>query len=307
VPRTHLRRSGVAVLAALAASCAARPEADGTRNRTVVEREVQAAAGPIYGTSFGEARRAGRGQITFFYVPASGFAYRDDMGTLTGVTVELLRDFARYAADTHGIELEVAWKEEARWSDFYRHVRDSEGGVFGIGNVTITEERQDEVDFSPPYLHNVAVLVTHERVPELRSMADIGNAFRGLTALPFPGTLHETRLDALRERHLPGLPMRPVASNDEIVALLASDPGYFAYLDVYNYHRARQAGLPLRRHPAGDDASESFGIILPRGSDWMPVLEAFFRAEGGYTRSAWYREHMRRHLGEELASLLGGG
>jgi hypothetical protein len=37
------------------------------------------------------------------------------------------------------------------------------------------------------------------------------------------------------------------------------------------------------------------------------VLEAFFRAEGGYTRSARYREHMRRHLGEELASLLGGG
>jgi ABC-type amino acid transport substrate-binding protein len=306
--RSYTQGLAIGAVLVMAGACVSRagPDTARTAAGAVTEVEAGAAASPVAGTSFRETQRTGRGQITFFYVPASGFAYRDDTGTLTGVTVELLRDFARYAADTHGVELEAVWREEVRWSDFYRHVRNSEGGVFGVGNVTITEARRDELDFSPPYLHNIAVLVTHERVPELHSMADIGHAFRSLTALPFPGTLHEARLDAIRERYLPGLPTRPVESNDEIVALLASDGGYFGYLDVYNYHRARQAGLPLRRHRVGDDASEAFGVILPRSSDWTPVIEAFFRAGGGYTRSARFREHMRNHLGEELAALLAG-
>jgi hypothetical protein len=305
--RSYTQWLGLAVVA-VAGACVAHTGSDTARavSGAVTEVAAGAATGPVAGTSFRELQRTGRGQITFFYVPASGFAYRDDTGTLTGVTVELLRDFARYAADSYGVELEVVWKEEARWSNFYRHVRNSEGGVFGVGNVTITDARRDELDFSPPYLHNIAVLVTHERVPELSSMDEIRERFRALTALPFPGTLHEARLDAIRERHLPGLPMRPVESNDELVALLASDGGYFGYLDVYNYWRARQAGVPLRRHRVGDDASETFGVILPRGSDWTPVMAAFFQADGGYTRSARFREHLRTHLGQELAALLAG-
>jgi ABC-type amino acid transport substrate-binding protein len=313
-PMCPLTLGIVLALAAVAGACAPRAEPDTVRvpggaavAEEVTELVAEAATGPAVGTSFREARETGRARITLFYVPSGGFAYRDEEGNLTGVTVELLRDFARYVTDTHGLALVVAWLEEERWADFYRYVRDSRGGVFGIGNVTITEARREELDFSPPYLHNVAVLVTHERVPELASREEIRESFGGLTALPYPGTLHEARLDALRERYLPNMRTRPVASNDEIVSLLASEAGYFGYLDVYNYWRARQAGLPLRRHPIADDASETFGVILPHGSDWTPVMEAFFQTEGGYARSARFQELLRRHLGEELASLLAGG
>jgi hypothetical protein len=85
------------------------------------------------------------------------------------------------------------------------------------------------------------------------------------------------------------------------------DGGYFAYLDIYTYWRARQAGLPLRRHPVGDDGSETLGVILPRGSNCTSVKEAFFQTESGYVRGARYQGHLRRHLGEELARLLTGG
>jgi ABC-type amino acid transport substrate-binding protein len=272
----------------------------------VTETAVRVATGPATATSFAEARETGRAGLVFWHVPSSGFAYRDEAGELTGVTVELLRDFAGFVAEHYGIEVKVAWLEEPRWADFYGYVRDSEGGVFGIGNVTITDARRQELDFSPPYLTNIAVLVTHERVPTLASMEQIGQAFAGLTALPYPGTLHETRLEAIRQRHLPRMPTRPVDSNDELVELLASGAGYFGYIDVYNYWRARAAGQPLRRHAVGDDASETFGVILPHGSDWTPVIEAFFRTDGGYVEGARFRGHLRRHLGDELASLLSG-
>jgi ABC-type amino acid transport substrate-binding protein len=291
------------------AACATPPAPDtgATPARAGVrEAGPERAAGPVVAPTHGEARTGGRAVLTFLYVPAGGFAYRDDDGRLTGVTVELLRDFARFVAATDGLDVHITWLEEPVWSDFYRHVSGSRGGVFGIGNVTITEARRDELDFSPPYLNNVAVLVTHERVPELGRLEEIAPAFAGLTALPYPGTLHEARLHAIRERWLPDLPVRPVASNDELIALLASDGPYFGYVDVYNYWRARQAGLPLRRHAAGDDGSETFGVILPRGSDWTPVIAAFFEADGGYVRGARFRSLLRQHLGDELAALLAG-
>jgi hypothetical protein len=273
----------------------------------IVERGVEAATGPERAPTFGEAVAAGRATVSLLFVPAGGFAYRDAAGAPTGVTAELLRDFARWVAREHGLDLELRWIEEEAWSRFYGLVRDSRGGVFGVGNVTITDARRGELAFSPPYLRNIAVLVTHDDVPELPALEEIGGAFAGLTALRYEGTLHEARLVGIRERHFPSMRFRPVATNDETIALLASGEGYFGYVDVYNFWRARQAGLPLRRHPAGDDAAETFGVIMPHGSDWAPVLDAFFAADGGYVQGARFRGLLREHLGEELASLLAGG
>lgn len=267
---------------------------------------------PLEGVTLAEARAAGAAMLHFAFVPSSGFAYFGSDGVLTGVTVELLRDFARFAAAEHDLDLAITWWEEPRWADFYAAVRGSEGGVFGIGNVTITEARERELDFSPPYLQNIAVLVTHADVPELDDMGQIGERFRGLTALRYPGTLHEARLVALRDSGaFPDMTFEPVASNDELVGALASGPTTFGYIDIYNFWRARDSGLPLRRHPVGDDAAETFGVILPNDSDWTPVIQDFF-ARGApdgapILGSARLRGLLETHLGEELAGLLAGG
>jgi ABC-type amino acid transport substrate-binding protein len=272
----------------------------------VVERFAEGPAGPVQAPTLAEARDAGRAELTFFFVPSSGFAYRDEEGRLTGVTAELLREFAAFVGRAHDLDVEVTWVEEALWADFYAYVRDSRGGAFGIGNVTITEARNEELDFSPPYLQNIAVIVTHEEVPELESMDAIGEAFAGLTALRYQGTLHEARLLEIRDDRFPGMPLREVASNDELVSALAEGPSTFGYIDIYNYWRAREAGRPLRRHPVGDDAAETFGVILPDGSDWTPVLDAFF-AEIGGAAGPRMQGLLREHLGDELAALLAGG
>jgi len=270
------------------------------------ERVSPEPAAPVQAPTLAEALEAGQADLTFFFVPSSGFAYRGEDGELTGVTVELLRDFAHYVQETHDVQVQVTWVEEELWADFYGYVRDSRGGAFGIGNVTITEARGEELDFSPPYMQNIAVLVTHEDVPELGSMADIGSAFADLVALRYPGTLHEARLEEIRDEHFPGMQFQPVASNDELVSTLASGPESFGYIDIYNFWRAREAGEPLRRHPVGDDAAETFGVILPDNSDWTPVITAFFEEIGG-ADGPRVAALLGEHLGDELAGLLSGG
>jgi hypothetical protein len=264
------------------------------------ENGVQALEAP----TFAQARETGEATLRVIYVPSSGFAGRGDDGRLTGVTVELLRRFGGWVEEAHGIDVEMEFVEEPLWATFYQRVRHSRGGVFGIGNVTITEPRRDELAFSPPYLSNVATLMTHADVPELESMEALGQAFTGMRGLRYPGTLHEQRLNELRRDWFPGLQTVPVESNDELVEMTASGEGYFGYIDIYNYWRAVERGMPLRRHPVADDASEEFGVIMPRGADWAPVMEAFFQAHDGVQASPWYRALLMEHLGEELATLL---
>lgn len=256
------------------------------------------------GDELAAIREEGTGSVLVLYSSSEGWAYEDADGRLTGVTVEILRDFFDWLQDEEDVDLQVTWEEDPEWNRFYRRVRNSAGGVIGSGNVTMTDERREELDFSPPYANNVGVLITHEDVPELESMAQAEEAFRDFVAHPYRGTLHEERVNRLRERRIPGLRVLPLESNDDILQAVATEPNRLAWIDIYAYWRAVEDGLPLRRHPAGDDASETLGFILPRGSDWTPALERFFEADGGYRNTDRYRELLETHLGEGLTLLL---
>lgn len=251
------------------------------------------------GPTWAEVREKGAGTLRVIYVPAEGFAYLNDGGRLTGVSVEIMRDFAAWLAAERGVEVALDFVPEPSWPHFLARVREGEGGVVGLGNVTITEERRRRLAFSPPYLTNVAVLITHAEVPELAHREDVEEAFAGLTPLAFRGTLHEERL----RRLAPGKELAFAASNAEIVGRVAQG-GYFAYIDAYNYLRARERGAPLRRHPAADEPGEEFGFIMPGGSDWVEPFEAFFGADGGYRQSERYRRLLADHLGEAVAEAL---
>ncbi len=277
-------------------------------------RETERAARPVLaapsevavdqGISVARLREAGEGQVVVVYTPSDGWSYTASNGRLTGVTVEILREFFQWVEAREGVRIDVAWSPDEDWARLYRRVRNGSNGVFGIANVTITQQRRGELDFSPPYLNNVAVLITHASVPELPSLEAAPEAFEGFTAFPYRGTLHEERMNHLRERRIPGLRVIPLESNEEILEAISEGPGRLAWIDVHAYWRGVERGLPLRRHPAADDSSETFGVILPRGSDWTPLLETFFQEGDGYRNDPRYREILREHLGEGLASLL---
>jgi len=259
-----------------------------------------------HNATWSDVEQDGHGTITLAYVPSEGFSYTDDEGRLTGVTIELMRDFTEFVNSSYDVEIEMVTIPIERFSEFYDFVKHAEGGVFGVANVTITEQRADELAFSPSYMTNIATLVTHSDVPEISSFNEIGERFHGLDALAFEGTLHEVRLQDIVNTQIPDASIKYAHSNSEIIERVASENRYFAYVDIYNYWRAADRGKPLKRHAAADEASERFGVIMPRNSDWEPLMVEFFEHDGGYIHSLRYRELMEEHLGKELADLLLG-
>lgn len=257
------------------------------------------------GPNWADVQASGKGTIRVLYVPAEGFAYEDDMGNLTGVTVEIVRDMARWIGQQYDVQLDVAFVAENDWRKFYNRIRNGYGGVFGIGNVTITEQRRHELHFSPPYLTNVAVLISPNGKSELQQLSDIGEIFRNLRPLAFEGTLHQDRLAYLRSHYHRSAEIVYAHSNEEIIERVAQG-GFYGYVDGYNFWRALERNVSIMRHPVGDDPAEEFGIIFPHESDWSGVVDEFFYANGGYMQTDRYRDLLNTHLGEAVAATLLG-
>jgi len=259
----------------------------------------------LSGDTFAQAKKNGSGVIVFTYVETPGFIYKDNTGRLSGVCIDILNDFVKYVNETYNIELKT--KLAGNGSSFramYDGAKTGKGGVFGLGNVTITEVRLKEVKFSPPFIKNFSVLVSHSSVPTLKTFDDFGKGFNGMTAYTGRGTLNEKRILELKEKYYPELKVVQMASSTEVFTKLLADKKSFSYLDLAFYLDAIKKRHPLKRHEIGDTKSEGFGIAMPFTSDWAPIMEEFFNKDGGYTNSDEYKKILINHLGVNAIRLI---
>ncbi|MFZ6013464.1 MAG: substrate-binding periplasmic protein [Bacteroidota bacterium] len=251
------------------------------------------------------AVKSNKGQtISLAYVETPSFVYKDKDGNLTGICVDIMNDFVEWVNKTKGVKLNSKFVGDgSSFRGMYDNTKSSRGGVFGMGNITITEERKKEVKFSPPIITNFAILVTQSDVPTLNKIEDISKSFADFTAYTAKGTLNEKRINDLK-KHFPGMKVSVQTTSQEVLEKIFTDPKGFAYLDLAFYIEAVQMKKPVKRHAVGDKAAEQFGFIMPSNSDWSPVMEEFFAANGGYLNTSKYKAILRKHLGTAGVKLL---
>jgi putative glutamine transport system substrate-binding protein len=204
-----------------------------------------------------------------------------------------------------GIKVKIEYRPYEDFAKFYAATKASGNGTFGIGNITITEARKKEVRFSPPFISNTTVLLTHNSVPTLRKMELIGKDFAGMTAYTVKGTTNAQRIEMLKKQYMPEMQIKYLNSSIDAIQSVAQDPKGFTNLDFVYYNDAIRDKMPIKRHPVGDFNAEEFGIMMPMASDWQPAIQDFFAAEGrNYRNSAEYRASLNVHLGESAVRLL---
>lgn len=257
------------------------------------------------GDSWGQLKANKQGTIAFAYVETPGFVYKDKSGQLTGICVDIMADFVKYVNDTKQVKLGTKFVGDGTtFKGMYDKVKGSIGGVFGLGNITITEERKKEVKFSPPFITNHAILITQASVATLTKWEDMPTTFGKLTAVTAKGTLNEKRINELKQKYFPAMKIAYTATSQETYEKVTTDPNTFTYLDIAFYLEAVQNGKSVKRHPLGDQTAEQFGFVMPLNSDWYPVMDEFFKANGGYTNTPQYKAILTKHLGETGVKLL---
>ena len=259
----------------------------------------------LSGDTWASAKAKKQGKITVTYTHAPKFAELK-AGQHTGLCFAIMNEFVSYVKAKHGVNLIIDYKDladETNFDLFLKTVKVSKGGVFGLGDVTITNARKSIYNFGSPYFSNVAILATSNKVPTLSSMANISNEFAGKTIVVQNGTTHETRANSLK-KNFPGLAIETTKGFTEANKKVAENTNYFTYIDFSTYLDVVTKRVPLKRHEVGDQKGEDFGFIMPKSSDWAPVFNEFMAANGGFVKSVTYRKILADNLGSHVLKLM---
>lgn len=260
----------------------------------------------LSGDNWASSKQKKSGNITVTYTHAPKFSEIVG-GQRKGLCFDIMNDFIAYVRSTHGVTLNVNYQSLSDPKDFdlfLNTVKAGKGGVFGLGDVTITEARKKMYNFSSSYFSNVAILATNNSVSSLSSMANIGKEFAGKTALIQNGTTHEDRVKAIKVKYFPSLNIETTKGFTEANQKVSKDANYFTYIDFSTYLDVVSKRIPLKRHEVGDQKGEDFGFLMPKSSDWAPVFNEFLAANGGYVKSVQYRKLLADNLGSHVLKLM---
>lgn len=261
-------------------------------------------SGQQKGDSFAQAKQTGAGNLVYVHANVNGFASNGASGDPEGLLIDVMKGFEDYVSTTHGIDLDISYvsAKDNDFKLFLKEVQSSEGGVFGLSNTSIREERKAILQFSPAFLNNISVLVSNASFPTLSSLDQISEAFADKTGYGVESTTNYGRMMKVKQELFPSMVIRSVNSSKEIIQNAIQDTNGFGFVDIHYYLEALNDGKPIKRHAVGDNPGDKFGIIMPLDSDWEPVLKAYL--ESGVFKTPEYREAVIKHLGKGALRML---
>ena len=259
--------------------------------------------GQLAGDTYEKAKSNGYATWTLTYAEAPGFAAETPQG-ISGITIDIMEKFKEYVEEKEKIKIALKFETQdpGNFTLFLDEVKRSSGGVFGLSNTTITAGRKKIYNFSPPYITNVGMILTHNSVRTLMDIENIARSFKGMTAVTVKNSTNEKWLLEMKSQYYPGLAIEYVPSFGQAADMILKDRNKFAHLDFTYYFDAIRNRKPIKRHPAGDDTTEEFGIIMPKSNDWAPLLDEFMTP--GFTNSMEYKKIITRHLGQNAMNLF---
>lgn len=255
------------------------------------------------GDTFAEAKQSKTANLTYVYSEAPGFAANIG-GSVQGVCVDVMSDFEFFLLDKYGITVKSTMEKghANNFTSYLEGVKKSTKGVFGLSNTTITPNREKVYKFSPPYITNIGMMLSNEALPTLNDISKIAEVFAGKKAVTVKGSTNEEQLMKIKQKYYPGLTIVYVNSFEQALDRITTSADYFTNLDFTYYLDATKTKKPIKRHPAGDQAAEEFGIVMPKDSDWDKPFQEFLTES--YRTSASYRKIIAKHLGRNALQLL---
>lgn len=254
------------------------------------------ATAQLKGDSFADAKKKGNAHVVVTYIETPAYTYLDQNKKVVGIPVDLIESFFKWVEKKEGVKItyEVSSKNNRDFNLMLAGVKEGSGGVFGLGNIAITEERKKDFLFSPNYLTTFTLFVTHKDAPNLSSLNNIGNDFKNMKAYVAKGTIWEQNMQDIKTKHFPSLQIEH-ASYNGLIDKVVADPKSFANVSFNYFAVAVKNGLPVKRHQAADSEPIDVGIIMPKSNDWAPLLAEFINS--GYLESSEFRKSLHTHLG----------
>jgi hypothetical protein len=253
------------------------------------------------GDSWAKVKSTG-GTLSVVYYTQPGLIYKDTDGKMKGVCVDILGDFSRFVEEKYGKKLTINYAgEEKVFSDFLSTVQKTPN-ILGVTNVTITEERKKLMKFTPPFLTNPIVLITHKDAPTIKDLSEMGANYADYTAEVITGSTHVRHMENIKKNSNPGMKITYGPSGSVILSHISNNPKLLTILDFTEYVDATRKQLPVKRQPVEITKAEELAFIMALQSDWDEVWKEFLTDE--YKATVRYRKFIVDNLGANFLTVV---
>ena len=242
--------------------------------------------------------------LTIDYLNRSALSSAEN-GQMKGIEVDILNEYTKWLKNKKNVDLIIKYNEFKDFDSFFTATQKLGSKGIGSGGVIITKERAKEVDFTAPYLKNVAFCITNGNAPEVKSKNpdDIIRGLGSMSALTIQNTNLNTYVNELKKQSIKDLKIQYYNTEAKILEDISKNVLYFAYVDAIGFWFFLKSNphkvLKIQKNLS--QSREEIGFVLPKGSKHKVLFNEFFSGPTGFKSSPDYRAILEKHLGSYMA------
>lgn len=253
-------------------------------------------------TDFKEILVKEKGIVNIHWHESSPFIYADEQNNLAGIEFEIINGFKDYLYSRHGVDIRLNWIREASFYDVLNNVKGAtESNHFGVSAFSITDDRDEILDFTNSYFPDVSVLISYGSNLKLSTVEDFKLMADSLTAVTIRGTTYERMLINLQDQLNIALTINYVPSYANIVENILKKEGQYGFIDLPIYLLYLEDGAKIQRHDLFSTVGDGFAFIIPTGSDWKTPFDEYLADP---ITSINLRQILMKYLGDNIYSFM---
>jgi putative glutamine transport system substrate-binding protein len=246
------------------------------------------------GDSWATVKSKGSGKLAVVFYAQHGLIIEEG-GKMKGLCVDVLNDFVQYVQAKYGKKITIDYQgEEKAYADFLQVTRTTPN-LLGVSSVTVTEDRKKIMKFTPPFLFNQIVLITHKDAPSIDDIKNIGNVLNGYSAKVMGGSVFLTYIEQIKKENMPSLPISLGANSDDIINEVCNNPKLFTLIDLTQYIDATRKKLPIKMQNVKIGPVQERAFAMSKQSDWDEIWNEFLTPD--YRKGEKYRKFIVSNLG----------
>lgn len=255
------------------------------------------------GDSWAQVQKTGKGTITAFWYDIDPFIYTSSKGQLQGVEYELMEAFVTYVRQKYNYDLRIKWENAGSFQSIYDKVKNhTSPGIFGWSFFSVTPERKQEVNFTPPYMPDLNILVTSNELPLYDATKPFMDNLPALQAFTMAHTTMEDDLKKLQAGR--GFNISNEYDDYEVIRKIASRKNGFGYVPLTIYVVALQKGIKVKRQHILVTERPGFAGVFSKNSDWGPVVNEYFQSFACKRKTD---SLLAKYLGSEIGRIIMDG
>jgi len=237
------------------------------------------------------------------YFENNPFSY-SDASSLKGIEIDIISEYLNWLRSEKNIEPIVKYKGFIDFENFYNSVKSANKNTFGLGTLTITQDRKKELDFTVPVLKNVAFCITNGHAPDVmnKSKEELQKVFGNMTAVTIHNSSLHHYLNDIKKTYLPELQFTFQSNPEKILDEISKNVLQFGYVDAVSFwiFLKNNPGRYLKMQKTLNQSKEELGFVLPKGSIHTALFNEFFSGPNGFKFTKAYRGILEKHLGSYM-------